>query len=177
MLTAGLTAVAFLHDRTPIRALFARVHPGDPRFLTRDEDAALTWVREHAPRDAVFLQFPRPNGPEPMLVLGHRRLYLGMAENLYRAAFIPRGNEPPVPQPIWQELKRREALQLRAFSDRSMSPDSLAMLRSTPWPLLIWWDASLGTGHLSPSLRPGAGATRDVYVTPTVRMLAVISAR
>jgi hypothetical protein len=177
VLTAGFTAVGFMRDQRPIRELFARVSPGDPRLLTRDEDAALRWIREWAPRDAVFLQFPRPNGPEPILVLGRRRLYLGMAENFYRGAFNSRGDEPPVPQPIWQELKRREALQLAAFSDRSLGPDSLAMLRSTPWPLLVWWDSSLGEGRLSPSLRPGAGATRELLTTPGVRVLEIIPSR
>ena len=172
VLNAGITARAFVGDHRPVRELFAAVRPGDPPYLTHDEEGALRWIRERTSRDAAFLQYPRSTGPEPILVLGRRPLYLGMAEALYRAVFMPRGDQPPVRAEVWQELKRREALQLAVFSDRALAADSLAMLRSSPRPLLIWWDASLGGGCLSPSLEPAAGATREVFVSPTVRILA-----
>ncbi len=171
--SAAVMSAAFIGDHTPLRSMILPLTPGAPAFLTADERAALRWMRERSPRDAVFLQSPRPYGTEPLIVFGQRRIYLGMAESFYRGISFPSPGHPPAPPAIWDELGRREALQLAAFSDRELAADSLRMIRAAPWPLYLWWDASLGGGALSPSLHPEAGVTRTAFTTPTVRILEV----
>jgi len=175
LLTAALTAWGFLGDSRPIRDLFSQ-QPERAALFTRDEAAALRWVRERSPREAVFLQHRRPNGPEPILVYGERRMFLGPAEAFYRAAFFPKGDEPPAPPAAWRELLHREALQAAVYSERALAPDTLAMLRRYPWPLYAWWDDELEAGRLSPTLRDTSVA-RVVFASPTVRVLEVRGGR
>jgi len=66
---AAVASAACLSDPRSLRSMFAEVRPGDPAFLTADEAAALRWMRERSPPDAVFLQSPRPLGTEPILTL------------------------------------------------------------------------------------------------------------
>jgi hypothetical protein len=172
LVTSGFTVSAFLGDRRPIRDLFDSVHPERAALFTPDEAAALDWLREQTPPDAVLLQHRRPNGPEPIMVYGRRRLFLGYAEAFYRAVFFPRVDQPPAPPEAWRELLRRQALQAAVFSDRVLPADTLAMLRSYPWPLYLWWDRDLGGGRLSPTLHPGALA-REVFTSASVRLLQV----
>lgn len=159
---AGVTSVAFLGDLRSLRSMFAEVRPGDPAFLTADEEAALSWMRERSPRDAAFLRSPRPFGTEPILILGWRRLYLGMAESFYNEIQFRSPGHPSAPPAVWAELNRREALQRTVFSERSLAPDSLALLRDFPRPLYIWWGTRLGGSVLSPTL-----------LTPGVRRSAI----
>jgi hypothetical protein len=170
IVTSGFTAFAFLGDRRPIRDLFDSVHPERAALFTPDEAAALRWLRERTPPDAVLLQHRRPNGPEPIMVYGRRRLFLGYAEAFYRAVFFPRGDQPPAPPQAWRELLRRQALQSAVFSDRALAADTLAMLKSYPWPLYLWWDRELGGGRLSSTLHPGALA-REVFTSASVRLM------
>jgi len=171
---AAVTSTAFLGDPRSLRSMFAEVRPGDPVFLTTDEAAALRWVRERLPRDAVFLQSSRPFGTEPILILGRRRLYLGMVESFYNEIQFRSPGHPSAPPAAWAELKRREALQRAVFSDRALAPDSLAMLRGFPRPLYIWWDTRLGGGVLSPALLTPEGITRTVFETRQVRILEFV---
>jgi hypothetical protein len=168
---AAVTSVAFMGDPRSLRSMFAEVRPGDPAFLTADEAAALRWIRERSPRDAAFLQSPRPFGTEPILTLGCRRLYLGMAEPFYNEIQFRSTGHPSAPSAVWTELRCREALQCAVFSGRALAPDSLALLRGFPRPLYIWWDARLGGGLLSPTLRAPGGITRTVFGTRQVRIL------
>ena len=173
LICTGLTARAFLGDPRPIRELFDPAHQERAALFTPGEAAALRWLREQSPQDAVFLQYPRPTGPEPILVYGQRRIFLGMAESFYRGAFFPRGDQPPAPPDAWRELLRRQALQGAVYSDRSLTPDTLAMLRSYPWPLYLWWDRDLGEGRLSPTLHSDSLA-REVFTSASVRLLRVV---
>jgi hypothetical protein len=131
-------------------------------------------MRERTPPDAAFLQSPRPFGTEPILILGWRRLYLGMAESFYNEIQFHAPGQPSAPPAVWAELKRREALQRAVFSERALTPDSLALLRDFPRPLYIWWDARLGGGALSPTLQAAEGITRTMFVTPQVRILELV---
>ena len=159
---AGVTSVAFLGDLRSLRSIFAEVRPGDPAFLTADEEAALSWMRERSPRDAAFLRSPRPFGTEPILILGWRRLYVGMAESFYNEIQFRSPGHLSAPPAVWAELKRREALQRTVFSERSLAPDSLALLRDFPRPLYIWWGTRLGGGRaLADAADAGGSAKRD----------------
>jgi hypothetical protein len=72
-------------------------------------------------------------------------------------------------------MQRRDALQAAVFSDRGLTPDTLSMLRSYPWPLFLWWDRDLRGGRLSPTLLGGT-LTREVFASRSVRILGLISA-
>ena len=50
----------------------------------------------------------RPQGTEPILVHGGRRLFLGPAEAFYRATFFSTTGRPPIPLAIWDEVMRRD---------------------------------------------------------------------
>jgi hypothetical protein len=171
---AAVISAAFLRDPRSLRSMFAEVRPGDPAFLTADEAAALRWVRERSPREAAFLQSPRPFGTEPILALGGRRLYLGMAESFYDEIQFRSPGRPSAPPAVWAELRRREALQRAVFSGRALAPDSLALLRAFPKPLFIWRDTGLGDGVLSPTLLAPEGITRTVFQTRQVSILELV---
>lgn len=171
VLNNGLTGWAFLHDSRPLRAMFDAEHAGRAAFYTPDEAAALEWIRTRSPRDAVFLQPLRPAGTEPILVHGERRLWLGFAEVFYRATFFETPRRPPIPQPVWDEVVRRDATQRRVFGEEPLAAAELDSLRARPWPLYVWWDSSLAGGRLSPTLADTVAVTREVFRTPTVRIL------
>jgi hypothetical protein len=173
LVAAGVTTWAFATDHRPLRSLFTADLPPGVELFTRDEDAALRWIRERSPHDAVFLQAPRPFSNEPILVYGARRLFLGPAEFFYRATFFEGPGRPPVPLPLWNELKRREALQAAVLSPRPLASDSVALLRAYRWPLYVWQDAALGGGVVSPTLLEGDSLARVAFATPTVRVLAL----
>lgn len=168
--TAAITATGFLGDRRPLRDMVDAKHPYRAALYTSDEAAALRWVRERSPREAVFVQPLRPQGTEPILVHGGRRLFLGFADVFYRATFFSTGSRPPIPEAVWNEVQRRDAAQRAVFSDRPLTGEELGFLRSRPWPLYVWCDDSLATGTLSPSLRDTAVA-RMAFATPSVRVL------
>ena len=168
---AALATWAFTHDHRPLRTLFTADAPPGVSFLTADEAGGLRWVRERSPRDAVFLQYPRPFSNEPILVWGERRLFLGPAEFFYRAIFFPTPGQPPAPAPVWAELQRRDALQAALFSERPLTPDTLDLLRRYPWPLYVWQDTSLAHGRLSPTVAESDTLTRAAFASPSVRVL------
>lgn len=173
VLNTGLTGFAFLRDSRSLRAMFDAGRPEGAAFYTPDERAALEWIRERSPRDAVFLQPLRPAGTEPILVHGERRLWLGFAEVFYRATFFESSRRPPIPQAVWDELQRRDAAQRRAFGAEPLTAAELDSLRARPWPLYVWWDSSLAGGRLSPTLVDTARVTREVFASPSVRILEV----
>lgn len=166
----ALTAHAFWHDARPLRAMFDVEHPERAPFYTRDEAAALEWIRGRTPRDAVFLQPLRPAGTEPVLVHGERRMWLGFAEVFYRATFFDAPGRPPIPRPVWDELRRRDALQRRVFAGAPLPAGDLADLRARPWPVYVWWDSALAGGRLTPTLADTSIA-RVAFASPTVRVL------
>jgi hypothetical protein len=171
VLGTALTAAGFLGDSRTLRSMFDREHPDLAPFYTRDERDALAWIRERSPRDAVFLQPLRPAGTEPILVHGERRLWLGFADVFYRATFFESSGRPPIPQPVWDELQRRDLLQRRAFSADTLGAATLDSLRARPWPVYVWWDPLLEGGRLSPTLADTSRVTRLVFRSPTVRIL------
>lgn len=168
--TAAITAAGFLGDHRPLREMVDAKHSHRAALYTPDEAAALRWVRERSPREAVFVQPLRPQGTEPILVHGGRRLFLGFADVFYRATFFSTGSRPPIPEKVWSEVQRRDAAQRAVFSDRPLSAEELEFLRTRPWPLYVWCDDSLATGTISPSLRDTAVA-RVAFATPSVRVL------
>lgn len=168
--TAAITSAGFLGDHRPLRDMVDMKHAYRAALYTPDEAAALRWVRERSPREAVFVQPLRPQGTEPILVHGGRRLFLGFAEVFYRATFFSNGSRPPIPESVWNEVKRRDAAQRAVFSDRPLAGEELAFLRTRPWPLYVWCDDSLAAGTLSPTLRDTAVA-RVAFATPSVRVL------
>lgn len=171
VLNLVITGFGFLNDSRPMRTMFDAAHAERAAFYTPDEAAALEWIRTRSPRDAVFLQPPRPQGTEPILVHGERRLWLGFAGVFYRATFFETPQRPPIPQPVWDELLRRDAAQRRAFGADSLGADELGAWRARPWPLYVWWDSGLDGGRLSPTLADTVNVTRTVFSSPTVRIL------
>jgi hypothetical protein len=163
-LNAVFTATGFLRDRRSLRWMVdAAAAPGVPLY-TADESKALAWIRERSPRDAVFLETPRPQGTEPILVHGHRRLFLGRADLFYQATFFSRPGHPPAPPAIWNELEHRAAIQDSVLSNRALTTDERRALEAYPWPLFIW-DAGP---------RPGLAARGNVaFDSPTVRIIAL----
>jgi hypothetical protein len=167
----AITGFAFLRDSRSMRTMFDAAHAARAAFYTPDESAALEWVRTRSPRDAVFLQPLRPQGTEPILVHGERRLWLGFAEVFYRATFFETARRPPIPRPVWDELVRRDSVQHRVFGAESLSGADLDSLRARPWPLYVWWDAGLEGGRISPTLADTVHVTRTAFSSPTVRIL------
>ncbi len=170
--TAAITAAGFLGDHRPLRDMVDTPHMHRAWLYTPDESAALRWVRDRSPREAVFVQPLRKQGTEPILVHGGRRLFLGFAEVFYRATFFSPGSRPPIPEDVWSEVQRRDAVQKAVFADAPLSAADLEFLRTRPWPLYVWWDDSLATGTLSPTLRDTSVA-RIAFATPSVRILAL----
>ncbi|MFN8587812.1 MAG: hypothetical protein U0704_08395 [Candidatus Eisenbacteria bacterium] len=168
--TAAITTLGFLGDHRPLRDMVDTPHADRAALYTPDEDAALRWIRERSPREAVFVQPLRPQGTEPILVHGGRRLFLGFAEVFYRATFFPSGDRPPIPAPVWSEVMHRDAVQRAVFADSAMTADDLAFLRAKPWPTYVWWDDALAGGRLSPTLRDTTVA-RVAFASPSVRIL------
>jgi hypothetical protein len=167
---AAITAAGFLGDHRPLREMFDYPHANRARFCTPDEAAALQWIRESSPREAVFVQPLRPQGTEPILVLGGRRLFLGPAEAFYRATFFETSGRPPISLTVWEEVMRRDSVQRHAFSGDSLTAGELEYLRTRPWPVFFWWDSSMAEGRLSPTLRDTAVA-RLAFATHGVRLL------
>lgn len=172
-LNLAITTVGFFRDAHPLRAMFDAPHEARAALYTSDEAGALAWIREHSARDGVFLQPLRPQGTEPILVHGARRLWLGPAESFYRATFFDAPGRPPIPMPVWEELQRRDALQRRAFEDGPLPATDVTDLRRRPWPVYVWVDTLLSHGHLSATLRDSSVA-KVVYRSPSVQVLEVV---
>lgn len=173
VVTTALAYYAFANDPRPVRELFTSDRTPGASVMTVDEVAAFQWMREGSPRDAVFLQWPRPYTNEPLLVHGGRRLYLGPAELFYRAIFFPSAGRAPASPAIWAELERRQRTQNAVFSDAPLPGDVLAELAQGPGPLYIWHDAQLGGGVLSPTVTRDSSRFTPAFVSPQVTIYRI----